>query len=100
MSDDTIRPPHQNWIAMAAILITIIGFGATTWRDVANARDGQAKLDTKVEEMSATISGIRVDIAHVEGKLDVLLERNQAVSKVAIGPDHHLGKGQGYHLAD
>lgn len=109
---EAIKPPHQNWLALTAIIITVLGFGATTWRDVSNSKDGQTKLELKVEAMSTSMasnkdanqeefSKLREGMAHIEGKLDVLLERNQAISKqVAIGPSRHLGRYQGLKYAD
>lgn len=100
----TIKAPTQNWIALTAIAITLLGFGFNAWRDVTNAKDDQSKLEIRVNEIQKTLeqvqkdngkqfSDLRVSVAEINGKIEMLIQQNsRSISPVVAKASSHLTK--------
>lgn len=87
----TIKAPTQNWLSLTAIIIMLLGFGFNAYRDISNSKDDEAKLEARVNTIQATLdstkdqnskqfSDLRVSIAELSAKVDMLLQRNQLAS--------------------
>lgn len=87
----TIKAPTQNWLSLTAIIIMLLGFGFNAYRDISNSKDDEAKLEARVNTIQATLDStkdqnskqfgdLRVSIAELSAKVDMLLQRNQLAS--------------------
>lgn len=86
----TIKAPTQNWLSLTAIIIMLLGFGFNAYRDISNSKDDEAKLEARVNTIQATLDStkdqnskqfgdLRVSIAELSAKVDILLgQRDQS----------------------
>lgn len=85
----TIKAPTQNWLSLTAIIIMLLGFGFNAYRDISNSKDDEAKLEARVNTIQATLdstkdqnskqfSDLRVAVAELSAKMDLLLGRDQS----------------------
>ena len=77
-------------LSAAAVLIALVGLIFTSRRDTRQDAAGSARLEAKLDNISAGVEDIRVEMRGMRGRIDTLSERLSAVESSCKSAHHRL----------
>ena len=84
----------ETYLSLAAVLIALLGFVAAQRKDTRRDAAGTARMETKLDNISAGVEDIRVEIRTMLGRMDSLAERLSAVESSCRSAHHRLDQLQ------
>ena len=89
------------WIALAAVLVSVValllGSHRDTKSDAAQDAAGAARMETKLDTISAGVEDIRVEIRSTRERVNTLSERVSAVESSCKSAHHRLDQLENRH---
>lgn len=82
-------------IALVAMLVSAVGLLLTTRKDTRQDAAGTARLETKLDNISAGVEDIRVEIRTMRDRVGALSERVSAVENSCKSAHHRLDMIEG-----